>query len=73
MTDSTWPPKPPSPRGGERRNWGISSNGGFAYTGRVELYPLGRFKAKDEVIEGNYEYEERVKMPLAGAYIGGRI
>ena len=53
---------------GEGRNWGSSSNGGFAYTGRVELYPLGRFKAKGEVIEGNYEYEERVKMLLAGAY-----
>lgn len=53
---------------GEGRNWGSSSNGGFAYTGRLELYPLGRFKAKGEVIEGNYEYEERVKMLLAGAY-----
>lgn len=53
---------------GEGRNWGSSSNGGFAYTGRVEFYPLGRFKAKGEVIEGNYEYEERVKILLAGAY-----
>ena len=53
---------------GEGRNWGSSSNGGFAYTGRVEFYPLGRFKAKGEVIEGNYEYEECVKMLLAGAY-----
>ena len=28
---------------GEGRNWGSSSNGGMAYTGRLELYPLGRF------------------------------
>lgn len=31
---------------GEGRNWGISSNGGFAYTGRVELYPLGRSRPR---------------------------
>ena len=31
---------------GEGRNWGSSSNGGLAYTGRLELYPLGRFKSK---------------------------
>lgn len=53
---------------GEGRNWGSSSHGGLAYTARLELYPLGRFKAKGEVIEGNYEYEERVKILLAGAY-----
>lgn len=53
---------------GEGRNWGSSSNGGLAYTGRLELYPLGRFKAKGEVIEGDYEYEERGKILLAGAY-----
>ena len=53
---------------GEGRNWGSSSKGGFAYTGRLELYPLGRFKAKGEVIEGNYEYEERPKVLLAAAY-----
>ncbi|WP_419490802.1 hypothetical protein [Alistipes putredinis] len=45
-----------------------SSKGGFAYTGRVELYPLGRFKAKGDVIEGNYEYEERAKILLAATY-----
>lgn len=53
---------------GEGRNWGSSSHGGLAYTGRLELYPLGRFKAKGDVIEGNYEYEEQVKILLAGAY-----
>ena len=30
---------------GEGRNWGTSKKGGLAYTGRLEFYPLGRFKA----------------------------
>ena len=53
---------------GEGRNWGTSKNGGLAYTGRLELYPLGRFRAKGEVIEGSYEYDERLRMLVAGAY-----
>ncbi|MEG1864860.1 MAG: porin [Alistipes sp.] len=53
---------------GEGRNWGSTSNGGLAYTGRLELYPLGRFSAKGDVIEGDFEYEEQVKILLAGAY-----
>lgn len=53
---------------GEGRNWGSSSNGGLAYTGRLELYPTGHFSAKGDVIEGDFEGEERVKILLAGAY-----
>lgn len=53
---------------GEGRNWGASSNGGLSYTGRLELYPLGRFSAKGDVIEGDFDYEEQVKILLAGAY-----
>ena len=53
---------------GEGRNWGSSSKGGLAYTGRLELYPLGRLKAKGDVLEGDYEHEEQVKILLAGAY-----
>lgn len=53
---------------GEGRNWSTSSDGGLAYTGRLELYPLGRFKSKGDVIEGDFEHEERVKILLAGAY-----
>lgn len=53
---------------GEGRNWGSSTKGGFAYTGRLEFYPLGRFKAKGDVLEGDYEHEEQVKFLLAGAY-----
>ena len=47
---------------GEGRNWGSSSNGGLAYTGRLELYPLGRFKSKGDVMEGDFEGEEQVKI-----------
>lgn len=53
---------------GEGRNWGTSHKGGLAYTGRLELYPLGRFKAKGEIVEGCYEYDERLRILLAGAY-----
>ncbi len=53
---------------GEGRNWGSSSNGGLAYTGRLELYPLGRFKSKGDVIEGDFVREEQVRILLAGAY-----
>lgn len=53
---------------GEGRNWGTSHKGGLAYTGRLELYPLGRFKAKGEIVEGCYEYDEHLRILLAGAY-----
>ncbi len=53
---------------GEGRNFSVSDNAGFAYTGRVELYPLGRFKALGDVAEGDFEREESVKFLLAGAY-----
>ena len=53
---------------GEGRNWSESDKGGFAYTGRVELYPLGRFKSLGDVAEGDFEREERPKVLIAGAY-----
>lgn len=53
---------------GEGRNWGTSKKGGLAYTGRLEFYPLGRFKAKGEIVEGCYEYDERLRILVAGAY-----
>lgn len=53
---------------GEGRNWSTSKNGGLAYTGRVELFPLGRFKSLGEVAEGDYEREEKIKILIAGAY-----
>ena len=53
---------------GEGRNWGSSSNGGMAYTGRLELYPLGRFSAKGDLLEGDIDFEERPRILIAGAY-----
>ena len=54
---------------GEGRNWGKSSSqSGFAYTGRLELFPLGSFKGKGEVFEGDYEHEEHPKLMLGGAF-----
>lgn len=53
---------------GEGRNWSESKKGGFAYTGRVELFPLGRFKSLGDIAEGDFERESKVKIMLAGAY-----
>lgn len=53
---------------GEGRNWSTGKNTGFAYTGRVELFPFGRFQSLGEVAEGDYERERTVKVLVAGAY-----
>lgn len=53
---------------GEGRNWGASNNGGLAYTGRLELFPLGRFHAKGEYIEGDTFHEETPKIMLGAGY-----
>ena len=53
---------------GEGRNFSTGKNAGFAYTGRMELYPVGRFKSLGDVAEGDFEREETVKFLLAGAF-----
>ncbi len=53
---------------GEGRNFRSSPNLGFAYTGRIELFPLGRFKKLGDIIEGDFEREEDPKLMLAAAY-----
>ena len=53
---------------GEGRNFNTSDVDGFAYTGRLELYPFGRFHANGELLEGDVYGEQQVKMMLAGAY-----
>lgn len=53
---------------GDGRNWNSSSIAGFAYTGRLELYPFGRFHANGELMEGDVAHEQSVKMMIAGAY-----
>ena len=53
---------------GEGRNWGNNKGSGLAYTGRIELFPLGRFTGKGDAMEGDYEREQTPKILLAGAY-----
>ena len=53
---------------GEGRNWGNHKGSGLAYTGRVELFPMGRFTGKGDAMEGDYEREQTPKILLAGAY-----
>ena len=53
---------------GEGRNFNSSDVSGFAYTGRLELYPCGRFHSNGELLEGDVAGEDNVKIMLAGAY-----
>lgn len=52
---------------GEGRN-SISSNSGLAYTGRIELLPLGEFTDGGDYFEGDVIREEKPKISLAGGY-----
>lgn len=53
---------------GDGRNFQSSSKSGLAYTGRLELFPVGRFKGNGDVLEGDFEREQKPKLLLAGAY-----
>ena len=53
---------------GEGRNWNVSDIGGFAYTGRLELYPMGRFHSNGELMEGDIYYEQTPKLVIGGSY-----
>ena len=53
---------------GEGRNWGRSDIDGLDYTGRLELFPFGRFHSKGEYTEGDTFYEEKVRLMIAGGY-----
>lgn len=52
---------------GEGRNSEISDNG-LAYTGRIELLPLGAFTNKGDYFEGDLEREKTPKLSIAGGY-----
>ncbi len=54
---------------GEGANFVSSSKSGFAYTGQVELYPMGKFTANSQQAEGTYVEEDGVKMMLSGGYL----
>lgn len=54
---------------------------GLAYTGRVEILPLGKFKLDGDYFEGDWAYEEKPKIALGGTFsfndnatrVGGQI
>ena len=53
---------------GDGRNFTVSQKSGLAYTARVELYPLGKFKSRGEVSEGDFYRESTPKLAISGAY-----
>lgn len=53
---------------GEGRNWTNSKNGGLAYTGRTELFPLGRFTNGGEFFEGDIARESTPKIMVGATY-----
>lgn len=52
---------------GEGRNSSVS-DAGLAYTGRVEILPLGSFTNKGDYFEGDLEREKKPKISIAGGY-----
>lgn len=53
---------------GEGRNWTQSNNPHLAYTGRVELMPLGAFRNNGMFFEGDLVREETPKLLLGGTW-----
>lgn len=53
---------------GEGRNSTKEPDNGLAYTGKVELYPLGAFKSNGTFFEGDLKREETPKVMISGAY-----
>ena len=53
---------------GEGRNSTDKPDNGLAYTGKVELYPLGAFTKDGAYFEGDLMRETKPKLMLSGAY-----
>lgn len=53
---------------GEGRNWTRTRDNGLAYTGRLELFPLGAFKKGGEFFEGDVLREASPKLYLGATY-----
>lgn len=53
---------------GEGRNWTKEPDNGLAYTGRLELFPLGAFKNSGTLFEGDLKREDSPKLMLSGAF-----
>ena len=52
---------------GEGRNIFIKNIGGFSYTGKLELLPLGEFTNKGDYFESDLEREPKPKLALAAS------
>ncbi len=52
---------------GEGRNIFIKNIGGFSYTGKLELLPLGEFTNKGDYFEADLEREPKPKLALAAS------
>lgn len=53
---------------GEGRNWTKTADNGVAFTGKLELMPLGSFKKDGTNFEGDIAREEKPKLLLSGAF-----
>lgn len=53
---------------GEGRNFTENDDQNLAYTGKIELFPLGAFKKNGEYFEGGVLREEKPKLLLSAAY-----
>lgn len=53
---------------GEGRNITITNEGGYCYTGRVEVFPFGAFTKKGDYFGSDLKREEKPKLSLAASY-----
>lgn len=53
---------------GQGRNITISDNGGFSYTGRLEILPFGEFTDKGDYFDADLVRERSLKLSLAAGY-----
>jgi len=53
---------------GEGRNITAQNLGGYEYTGRLEILPMGKFASKGDYVGGDIKREEKPKLSLAVTY-----
>lgn len=53
---------------GEGRNWTKEPDNGLAFTGKLELFPLGAFKNNGTLFEGDLMRETSPKLMFSGVY-----
>ncbi len=53
---------------GDGRNMGLLEGANFAYTGRFEFLPFGKFKNGGDYFEGDLEFEEKPKLSIGIAF-----